>query len=86
MSRSRPSCAKSLLAAALVVGSIGVGAFLRARWARPLALVLGVGVMALITTAIVSGRDTLKFKGEGVKTATLEDPDGNILHLVGSTG
>jgi NADH-quinone oxidoreductase subunit J len=51
---------------------------------RPLAVVLGVGVMALVTTAIVSGRDVLKFKGEGVKTATLEDPDGNIRQIARS--
>ena len=51
---------------------------------RPLALVLGVGVMALITTAIVTGRDTLNFKGEGVRTATLEDPDGNIRQIARS--
>jgi NADH-quinone oxidoreductase subunit J len=51
---------------------------------RPLAIVLGVGVMALVTTAIVSGRDVLKFKGEGVKTATLEDPDGNIRQIARS--
>jgi NADH-quinone oxidoreductase subunit J len=40
--------------------------------------------MALVTTAIVSGRDVLKFKGEGVKTATLEDPDGNIRQIARS--
>jgi NADH-quinone oxidoreductase subunit J len=51
---------------------------------RPLAIVLGVGVMALITTAIVSGRDTFKFKGEGLNTATLEDPDGNIRQIARS--
>jgi NADH-quinone oxidoreductase subunit J len=37
-----------------------------------------------VTTAIVSGRDVLKFKGEGVKTATLEDPDGNIRQIARS--
>ena len=51
---------------------------------RPLALVLGVGVMALITTAIVSSRDTLKFRGDGVAAATLADPDGNIRQIARS--
>lgn len=37
----------SLLTAAFVVGSIGVGAFLRARWARPLALFLHGLVVAI---------------------------------------
>ena len=37
----------SLLGAAFVVGSIGVGAFLRARWARPLALFLHGLVVAI---------------------------------------
>jgi hypothetical protein len=37
----------SLLASAFVVGSIGVGAFLRARWARPLALFLHGLVVAI---------------------------------------
>lgn len=44
----------SLLAAALVVGSIGVGAFLRARWARPLALVLH-GLVAAISAVGLAG-------------------------------
>jgi NADH-quinone oxidoreductase subunit J len=51
---------------------------------RPLAIILGVGVLALVTTAIVSSRDTLKFRGEGIAEATLDDPDGNIRQIARS--
>ena len=46
---------------------------------RPLALVLGVGMFAVLTTAVVRARESLKFKGDGVATASLEDADGNFL-------
>ncbi len=51
---------------------------------RPLALVLGIGMFALLTTAVVRSRDSLRFKGDGVKTATLEDADGNIRQIARS--
>ena len=51
---------------------------------RPLALVLGVGMFAVLTTAVVRGRESLRFKGEGVNTATLEDADGNIRQIARS--
>jgi NADH-quinone oxidoreductase subunit J len=51
---------------------------------RPLALVLGVGMFAVLTTAVVRSRDSLRFKGEGVTTATLEDADGNIRQIARS--
>ncbi|MFM2115193.1 MAG: NADH-quinone oxidoreductase subunit [Actinomycetota bacterium] len=51
---------------------------------RPLALVLGVGMFAVLTTAVVRSRDSLRFKGEGVATATLEDADGNIRQIARS--
>lgn len=44
----------SLLTAAFVVGSIGVGAFLRARWARPLALFLHGLVVAISALGLAS--------------------------------
>jgi len=44
----------SLLASALVVGSIGVGAFLRARWARPLALFLHGLVVAISAVGLAA--------------------------------
>lgn len=44
----------SLLSSACVVGSIGVGAYLRARWARPLALFLH-GLVAAISAAGLAG-------------------------------
>lgn len=51
---------------------------------RPLALVLGVGMFAVLTTAVVRSRDSLRFSGEGVATATLEDADGNIRQIARS--
>ena len=51
---------------------------------RPLALVLGVGMFAVLTTAIVRSRESLRFKGEGISTATLEDADGNIRQIARS--
>jgi NADH-quinone oxidoreductase subunit J len=51
---------------------------------RPLALVLGVGMFAVLTTAVVRARESLRFKGEGLKTATLEDADGNIRQIARS--
>jgi NADH-quinone oxidoreductase subunit J len=51
---------------------------------RPLALVLGVGMFAVLATAVVRARESLRFKGDGVKTATLEDADGNIRQIARS--
>ena len=51
---------------------------------RPLALVLGVGVVALLITAIVTSRDSLKLRGAGVNIATLEDHDANIRQIARS--
>lgn len=51
---------------------------------RPLALVLGVGMFAVLTTAIVRSRESLRFKGDGVNVATLEDADGNIRQIARS--
>ena len=51
---------------------------------RPLALVLGVGMFAVLTTAVVRARESLKFKGDGVATASLEDADGNIRQIARS--
>jgi NADH-quinone oxidoreductase subunit J len=51
---------------------------------RPLALVLGVGMFAVLTTAVVRARESLRFRGDGVKTATLEDADGNIRQIARS--
>ena len=51
---------------------------------RPLALVLGLGMFAVLTTAVVRARESLKFKGDGVATASLEDADGNIRQIARS--
>lgn len=51
---------------------------------RPLALVLGVGVVGLLVAAIVTSRDSLKLRGAGLNTATLEDHDANIRQIARS--
>jgi NADH-quinone oxidoreductase subunit J len=51
---------------------------------RPLAIVLGLGVFAVLTTAVVRARESLRFKGDGIQTASLEDPDGNIRQIARS--
>jgi len=51
---------------------------------RPLAIALGLGVFAVLTTAVVRARESLRFKGEGIQTASLEDPDGNIRQIARS--
>ncbi|MEY2626768.1 MAG: NADH-quinone oxidoreductase subunit, partial [Actinomycetota bacterium] len=51
---------------------------------RPLAVVLGAGVLAVLVTAIVKARDTLKFSGEGLNKATVEQADANIRQIARS--
>lgn len=51
---------------------------------RPLAIVLGVGVFAVLATAIIRARETLKFRGDGLSVATLDEPDGNIRQIARS--
>jgi NADH-quinone oxidoreductase subunit J len=51
---------------------------------RPLALILGVGVVGLLIAAIVTSRDSLKLRGTGVNVATLEDHDANIRQIARS--
>jgi len=51
---------------------------------RPVAIILGVGVIALLTTAIVTSRGSLKLRGSGINLATAEDHDANIRQLARS--
>jgi NADH-quinone oxidoreductase subunit J len=51
---------------------------------RPLAVVLGGGVAAILITAIVKARDTLKFAGEGLEKATVDQADANIRQIARS--
>jgi len=51
---------------------------------RPLALLLGVGVLAVLATAIIRARESLRFPGEGLNSATLEEPDANIRQIARS--
>jgi NADH-quinone oxidoreductase subunit J len=54
---------------------------------RPLAVIVGVGLMALLATAIVAGRDSVgTFLGTGIDVAgeTTENHDANIQQLSGN--
>ena len=48
---------------------------------RPLALIVGVGVMGIVIAAIVASRDLLGGRTAGLNEATLENPDANIRQL-----
>jgi NADH-quinone oxidoreductase subunit J len=48
---------------------------------RPLALVVGAGVMGIVIAAIVASKDLLSDRGTGLNTSTLENPDANIREL-----
>ena len=51
---------------------------------RPLALILGLGVFAVLATAVIRARESLKFRGDGLQTATIDDPDSNIRQIARS--
>ena len=51
---------------------------------RPLALVLGVGVFAVLATAIVTSTDSVVRRGGGLTATTVEDPDANIRQIARS--
>ncbi len=48
---------------------------------RPLALVIGVGVMGIIIAAVVASKDMIGHRGDGIDTPTLESADANIRQL-----
>ena len=51
---------------------------------RPLAVIIGVGISAIVIAAIVSSRSGLGPSGKGVNETTLESPDANIRALARS--
>lgn len=48
---------------------------------RPLALIVGAGVMGIVIAAIVASKDLLGGKNSGLNASTLENPDANIQQL-----
>lgn len=48
---------------------------------RQLALIVGVGILALIATAVIKGRDTLAGSGPGIDVPSVADPDANTRQL-----
>ena len=48
---------------------------------RPLALIVGDGVMGIVIAAIVASKDLLGGRGSGLNASTLENPDANIREL-----
>lgn len=51
---------------------------------RPLAIVVGVGIAALVSAAVVSSTDILNRKGGGLDATTVESPDANIRQVARS--
>ena len=51
---------------------------------RPLALVLGVGVFAVLAAAIVTSTESVVRRGEGLSVTNVEDPDANIRQIARS--
>ena len=48
---------------------------------RPLAVIVGLGVIGLVTAAIVASRDVVSSRGSGLVTPDMADPDSNIRQL-----
>jgi len=51
---------------------------------RPLALVLGVGVFAVLATAIITSTDSVVRRGDGLSPTEVADPDANIRQIARS--
>lgn len=51
---------------------------------RPLAAIVGVGVMGIIIAAVVAADDVLVSRGNGIAVATVEKPDENLRQLARS--
>ena len=51
---------------------------------RPLAIIVGGGLVAIITAAIVTSRTGLSVVGPGINETTMESPDANIRQLARS--
>lgn len=48
---------------------------------RPLAVIVGLGVVGLVTAAVVASRDVVATRGAGILEPDLTDPDSNIRQL-----
>jgi NADH-quinone oxidoreductase subunit J len=48
---------------------------------RPLALIVGAGVIGVVVAAIVASKDVLKSNSAALAKSTIEDPDANIKNL-----
>jgi NADH-quinone oxidoreductase subunit J len=48
---------------------------------RPLAVIVGLGVIGLVTAAVVASRDVVSSRGSGLVTPDMADPDSNICQL-----
>lgn len=48
---------------------------------RPLAVIVGVGVIGLVTAAIVASRGVVASRGTGIIESDMVDPDSNIRQL-----
>ena len=51
---------------------------------RPLALVVGLALVGIVTTAVVRSSGFLGQRGTGLNTVTVESPDGNVRQLARS--
>lgn len=51
---------------------------------RPLAVIVGTGLVAIIVAAIVTSREGLTRVGQGINETTVESPDANIRQLARS--
>lgn len=48
---------------------------------RPLAIIVGLGVIGLVTAAVVTSRDVVATRGPGIAEPVMTDPDSNIRQL-----
>ena len=48
---------------------------------RPLAIIVGLGVIGLVTAAVVASRDVVATRGSGIAEPAMTDPDSNIRQL-----
>ena len=48
---------------------------------RPLAIIVGVGLIGLVTAAVVTSRDVVATRGTGIAEPEMTDPDSNIRQL-----
>lgn len=51
---------------------------------RPLAIIIGVGITAIVSAAVVSSTDILTRQGDGLNLTTVASPDANIRQVARS--